>query len=143
MMFRGKKNKCFHSPICNTCLCKENFMPLYMSCIIVIIIIIIYFFKGFETTHKTVDPTKNLSDNHAAILSIDSGPSVPLVGVLNEGVALVDGAAHDLAILGKDGLHVRLGDQQRVQVADEDPRVERAWVRLVGDVAGHQAGGGG
>lgn len=84
-----------------------------------------------------------MSDNHAAVLSVDSGPGVPLVGVLHEGVALVDGAAHDLAILGEDGLDVRLGDQQRVQVADEDSRVQRARVRLVGDVAGHQAGGGG
>lgn len=84
-----------------------------------------------------------MSDDHAAVLSVDSGPSVPLVGELNEGVALVHGAAHDLAILGEDGLHICLGDQQSVQVADEDPRVQRARVRLVGDVAGHQAGGGG
>lgn len=84
-----------------------------------------------------------MSDDHAAVLSIDGSPGIPLVGVLHEGIALVDGAAHDLAILGEDGLDISLGDQQSVQIADEDPRVERARVRLVGDVAGHQAGGGG
>lgn len=106
-------------------------------------VLLFFFLKVLKPPIRLKIPTKNLSDNHAAILSIDSGPSVPLVGELNEGVALVDGAAHDLPILGEDGLHVRLGDQQRVQVADEDPRVQRALVRLVGDVAGHQAGGGG
>lgn len=53
------------------------------------------------------------------------------------------GAAHDLAVLGEDGLHVALGDQQRVEVSDEDAGVEGARVVLVGHVAaGHQAGGG-
>lgn len=53
-------------------------------------------------------------------------------------------AADDLPVLGEDGLHVGLGDQQGVKVADEDAGVEGAGVRLVGHVAaGHQAGGGG
>ena len=56
----------------------------------------------------------------------------------------MDGAAHDLAVLGEDGLHVGLGDQQGVEVADEDAGVEGARVGLVGHVAaGHQAGVGG
>lgn len=53
-------------------------------------------------------------------------------------------AAHDLAVLGEDGLHVSLGDQQRVEVPYEDAGVEGAWVVLIGHVAaGHQAGSGG
>lgn len=85
-----------------------------------------------------------MSHDHPPVLPGDGGASVPLVGVLNEGVALVDGAAHDLAVLGEDGLDIRLGDQQGVEVPDEDPGVEGALVGLVGDVAaGHQAGGGG
>lgn len=56
----------------------------------------------------------------------------------------MDGAAHDLAVLGEDGLHVGLGDQQGVEVPHEDSGVERARVVLVGHVAAeHQAGGGG
>lgn len=82
--------------------------------------------------------TKYLSDNHSAVLPTDSSSGVPFIGVLNEGVALVDRASYDLAVFGEDGLDIRLGDQQGVEVADEDPRVERAWVGLVGDVAaGH------
>lgn len=53
------------------------------------------------------------------------------------------GAADHLAVLGEDGLHVRLGDQQGVEVANEDAGVEGVGVRLVGDVAaGHGAGVG-
>ncbi len=56
----------------------------------------------------------------------------------------MDRAADDLSVFGEDGLDIGLGDQQGVEVADEDPGVEGAWVGLVGDVAaGHQAGGGG
>lgn len=51
--------------------------------------------------------------------------------------------AHDLAVLAEDCLHVCLGDQECVEVPDKDPRVERARVRLVGHVAGHQGAGGG
>ena len=55
----------------------------------------------------------------------------------------MDRTADDLAVLGEDGLHVGLGDQQGVEVADEDARVEGAGVGLVGHVAaGHEAGGG-
>lgn len=54
------------------------------------------------------------------------------------------GAADNLPILGEDGLHVGLGDQQGVEVTNEDAGIEGAGVRLVGHVAaGHQAGGGG
>lgn len=85
-----------------------------------------------------------MSDNHPPVLPADSRAGVPLVGVLNEGVALVDRAAYDLAVFGEDGLDICLGDQQGVEVANEDPGVEGARVGLVGDVAaGHQAGGGG
>lgn len=45
-------------------------------------------------------------------------------------------AAHDLAVLGEDGLDVGLGDHGRVEVADEDAGVEGAGVILVGHVAG-------
>lgn len=56
----------------------------------------------------------------------------------------MDRAADNLAILGEDCLHVGLGDQQGVEVADEDSGVEGSGVSLVGHVAaGHQAGGGG
>lgn len=56
----------------------------------------------------------------------------------------MDGAADDLAILGEDGLHVGLGDQQGVEVADEDSGVQGVGVVFVGHVAArHGAGGGG
>lgn len=56
----------------------------------------------------------------------------------------MDGAADDLAVLGEDRLHISLGDQQGVEVADEDAGVEGVGVGLVGHVAaGHQAGRGG
>lgn len=85
-----------------------------------------------------------MSNNHPSVLAGDGRAGIPLVGVLDKGVPLVDRAADDLAILGEDGLDVCLGDQQGVEVADEDPGVEGAWVGLVRDVAaGHQAGGGG
>lgn len=55
----------------------------------------------------------------------------------------MDRAAYDLPVFGEDGLNICLGDQQGIQVADEDPRVERTGVRFVGDVAaGQQAGVG-
>lgn len=55
----------------------------------------------------------------------------------------MDRAADNLPVLGEDGLDVHLGDQQGVEVPNEDPGVEGARVGFVGDVAGHQAGGGG
>lgn len=56
----------------------------------------------------------------------------------------MDRAADDLAVLGEDCLDVGLGDQQGVEVSDEDAGVEGVGVGLVGHVAaGHQAGGGG
>lgn len=88
--------------------------------------------------------TQHLADNHPPILPRNSSSGVPLIGVLNEGVTLVDRAPYDFAILGENGLYIRLGDQQGVEVTDKDPWVEGAWVGLIGDVAaGHQAGGGG
>lgn len=85
-----------------------------------------------------------MSHDHAPVLSAHSSSGVPLVGVLHEGVALVDGAAHDLAVFGEDGLDVGFGDQQSVEVPDEDPGVEGAGVGLVGNIAaGHEGGGGG
>ena len=79
--------------------------------------------------------TEHLSYDHAAVLTGHGGPGVPLIGILDKGVALVDRAAYYLAILGEDGLNICLGDQQGVEVANKHPRVERAGVRLVGDVA--------
>lgn len=82
-----------------------------------------------------------MTHNHAPVLASHGSPGVPLVGELHKGIALVHGAANHLAVLGENGLHVRLGDQQGVEVADEDAGIEGVRVRLVGDVAaGHGAG---
>lgn len=83
--------------------------------------------------------TQDLSDNHASILSSDGGSSVPLVRVLDKSITFVDGAAHDHAVLAEDGLHVSFGHQHGVQVPNEDARVQRTRVRLIGYVAGHRA----
>lgn len=85
--------------------------------------------------------TQDLSSDHAPVLSRYGSASVPLVGVLDKSVTLVNGAAHDHAILAKDGLHVGFGHQHGVQVPDEDARVQRTWVRLIGHVAGHRVRG--
>lgn len=45
-------------------------------------------------------------------------------------------ASHYLPIFGKDGFDVSLGDNSRVEIADEDAGVEGAWIILVGHVAG-------
>lgn len=45
-------------------------------------------------------------------------------------------ATHYLPVFSEDGLDVGLGDDGRVEVADEDAGVEGAWVILVGHVAG-------
>lgn len=87
--------------------------------------------------------TEHLSNDYLPVLPGNSSPSVPLVGVLNKGVALVDRAANDLPVLAEDDFDVLLGDQQGVEVPNEDPGVEGARVGFVGDIAGHQAGGGG
>lgn len=88
--------------------------------------------------------TEHLSDDHPPVLPCDGSPSVPFIGVLDEGVALVDRAAHDLPVLGEDGLDIRLGDQQGVEVADEDSGVQGVGISLVGHIAArHQAGRGG
>lgn len=85
--------------------------------------------------------TEHLSDDHPPIFTVDSNPSIPLVCVLDEGEAFVHGAAHNLPVLTEDGLHISLGHQHGVEVPDEDPGVQRTWIRLVGHVAGHQAAG--
>lgn len=55
----------------------------------------------------------------------------------------MEGAAHDLAVLCEDGLHVGLRDQQGVEVPDEDSGVKGTGVILVGNIAArHEAGGG-
>lgn len=48
----------------------------------------------------------------------------------------MDGAPHDLAVLGEDDLYVGLLDDGRVEVADKDSGVEGPRVILVGHVAG-------
>lgn len=56
----------------------------------------------------------------------------------------MDGASYDFAVFGKDGLNVSLGDQQGIEVADEDTGVEGTGVGLIGHVAAcHQARRGG
>lgn len=77
-----------------------------------------------------------MSRDDPGVLARHGRPGVPLAGVLHEGVPLVHRAAHDLAVLGEDGLDVGLGDHGRVEVADEDAGVEGARVILVGHVAG-------
>ena len=51
-------------------------------------------------------------------------------------------AARVSCYLLEDGLHVCLGDQECVEVPDENPGTERTRVRLVGHIAGHHATGG-
>lgn len=80
--------------------------------------------------------TQRLTRQQPAVLPDHGAHGVPLAGVLDEGVALVHGASQDPAVLGEDALHVRLLHHRRVQVADEDPRVDGLRVRLVGHVAG-------
>lgn len=58
--------------------------------------------------------TKHLPNNHPSVLPADSSSGVPLIGELNKGVSLVDGAAHNFAIFGEDGLNICFGDQQSV-----------------------------
>lgn len=76
-----------------------------------------------------------MSGDDPGVLSGHGCPGVPLTGVLNEGVALVHRAAHDLPIFGEDGLDVGLGHHGCVEVADENSGVEGAWVIFVGHVA--------
>lgn len=80
--------------------------------------------------------TQRLSSQHPAVLPDHGAPGVPLAGVLDKSVALVHGATQHAAILGEDALHVRLLHHRRVQVANEDPRVDGLWIRLVGHVTG-------
>lgn len=50
--------------------------------------------------------TQCLASKHTPVLAQDSSTRVPLVGVLYEGIALVNGAAHHSAVLGENGLHI-------------------------------------
>ena len=77
-----------------------------------------------------------MSGDDPGVLPGHGHPGVPLAGVLDEGVALVQRAAEDLPVLGEDGLDVALGHHRCVEVADEDAGVEGARVILVGHVAG-------
>lgn len=80
--------------------------------------------------------TKRLSSDDTSVFSRHCRSGVPLVQVLYEGVTLVHGATHYLAVLGKDDLYVCLLDDSCVEVADKDSGVEGTWVILVGHVAG-------
>ena len=77
-----------------------------------------------------------MSGDDPGVLPSHGGPGVPLTGVLNEGIALVHRAAHNLAIFGEDGLDVGLAHHGCIEVANEDTGVEGAWIILVGHVAG-------
>lgn len=77
-----------------------------------------------------------MSGDDPGVLPSHGCPGVPLAGVLDEGVALVHRAAHDLAVFGEDSLNVGLGYHGRVEVANEDAGIEGARVILVGHVAG-------
>lgn len=79
--------------------------------------------------------TQRLSCYDPGVLPGDGSPGIPLTHVLDEGVALVHGAADDFAVLGKDDLDVGLLDDGCVEVADKDSGVEGTWVILVGHVA--------
>ena len=58
-----------------------------------------------------------------------------LVGILHKGIALVHRTAGHTAILGEDSLHIRFLHHGCVEVSNEDPRVDRLGVILVGYVA--------
>lgn len=60
---------------------------------------------------------------------------MPLVGVLYEGIALVNRAAHHSSVLGENGLHIRLLDHGCIEIANEDSGVDGLGVILVRDVA--------
>lgn len=77
-----------------------------------------------------------MSGDDAGVLSGHGGTGVPLAHVLDESVALVNGATHYLAVLGEDDFYVSLLDNGCVEIADEDSGVEGARVILVGHVAG-------
>lgn len=58
-----------------------------------------------------------------------------LIGILDKGIALVHGTAGHTAILGENGLHIRLLHHSCVEVSNEDPRVDGLGVILVGYIA--------
>lgn len=79
--------------------------------------------------------TEGLSSKHTSIFSNDCSTSVSLISVLNEGVALVNWAAQNSAILGEDRLYVALFHHRCVQVANKHTWVDRLGVIFVGNVA--------
>lgn len=79
--------------------------------------------------------TQRLASKHPSVLAQDGGARVPLVGVLYEGVALVNRAAHHPAVLGENGFHIGLLDHGCVEIANEDSGVNGLGVILVCDVA--------
>lgn len=89
-----------------------------------------------EQKRKQRRLTKRLAGDNAGILPCHSCSSIPLIHVLYEGVTLVHGAPHYLAVLRKDDLYVGLLDDGCVEVANKDSGIEGAWVIFVGHVAG-------
>lgn len=79
--------------------------------------------------------TQGLPSQHPPILSQHSCPGMALIGILDKGIALVHRTAGHTAILGEDGLHIRLLHHSCVEVSDENPRVDGFGVILVGYVA--------
>lgn len=92
--------------------------------------------RGGNVRDRKQGLTERLSRDDPGVLPGHGRPGVPLVQVLYEGVSLVHGAADYLPILGEDDLYIRLLDDGRVEVSDEDSGVEGARVVLVGHVAG-------
>ena len=68
--------------------------------------------------------TKRLSSDDTGVFSCHSRSGVPFVHVLYEGVTLMHGATHYLAVLCKDDLYVGLLNNGCVEVANEDSGVE-------------------
>ncbi len=74
--------------------------------------------------------TDGLRGVDALVLPGDGVARVHLGRVLHEGVALVHRDADDASIALEHALHVVLGQRERVEIADEYPRVD--GVRIVG-----------
>lgn len=79
--------------------------------------------------------TDLLSGVESLILGGDRVSGRVLVAVLYEGVTLVHRDADDVAVALEYRSDVVLRQHERVQVADEDARVDRLRVVRVGDVA--------
>ena len=91
-------------------------------------------------------PTYLLSGVDSLVLARYCFPCVVLIGVLDEGEALVHGDTNDASVTLKHRLHSVLRQGEGVQVADEEPRVDGQRVRRVrhvADLAHVRCGGGG